>query len=470
MNSILANGVARFNSGNNNNYFDFEYQSTIIGENAGKNLKLLANTLARNYFNVFIGNNSGLNTLKSLNNTFVGYQSGMNIEAGSNNIILGQELDTGRVYDVYNVLSVGLGNRTFNNSISIGSSNLNTGNNSSVIGKNNISDGDDNICIGKDNIQSNMTKSIIIGNSSGMVGQTNSNISSNVILIGNNLSNLSGSTIMIGNDLNPIFNLNIGDALLRYKDTSNTETIMIGNTCNAINVMVGYSDIDLLNFERYRQTSNIVDNGMYVKYGINAQSLTLGNAVNTTSNYTISLNISSNLHSNIAYTLPDYPINANMVLSSRENGTLYWKTADASLSLASTDMLKQGTSNLYYSPSIVDNRVDARMDAVFYQKFDYNYDKRLVNLNLDMITDGTSNNYITNGIYNRDLLVFGTLTVNKLKVLGTDMKGENTFDQYINRLVSNSSNDLKKYVDDKFVVLDQSMSNMMLNLFESIKP
>lgn len=51
---------------------------------------------------------------------------------------------------------------------------------------------------------------------------------------------------------------------------------------------------------------------------------------------------------------------------------------------------------------------------------DERFDNRLLDKTLDNIYNGTSNQFITNGIFTRDMLITGTLTVGKIQVLGID--------------------------------------------------
>lgn len=60
----------------------------------------------------------------------------------------------------------------------------------------------------------------------------------------------------------------------------------------------------------------------------------------------------------------------------------------------------------------------AESDNLYYT--DKRFDDRLLTKTLDNIYIGTSNKYITNGIYTNDLLITGTLTVGKIQVLGID--------------------------------------------------
>ena len=57
------------------------------------------------------------------------------------------------------------------------------------------------------------------------------------------------------------------------------------------------------------------------------------------------------------------------------------------------------------------------------------FDNYFSTKNIDQLSNGTSNQFITNGIYNNDLFVSGTLTVSRLQVLGIDLQGDYDYTQ-----------------------------------------
>lgn len=464
MNNILATGYPRYNGGANTEYIKFDNQSTIIGESAGKNLYLYTDTLVGNYYNTYLGYNAGLNSIQSFGNVYIGYQAGMNIENGSNNIVLGHENNDGFTVSAYDIISIGIDNTTSTNSISIGTSNVNSGYNNVMLGKSNDSFNADNvICIGNENVYSNIDDSIIIGHDNNVISDR---LNSNIIILGNNnIKNeqidyddlLSANPILIGNDLNlsnSNFVINIGNTFLKYDNYSNVEIICLGESfgkygSNSLYTAVGFSwsnisntsnTNEIYNLDQYIQSCNAVPSSLYVNNGLFTDRLTLGSYemdASNIGNYTISLVCGSNLTSNIVYSIPDYPDLSSyndFVLSTNSYGTMYWKKAD--FLAGTTDTIRQGTSNLYYNSALV----DARIDAKFYNNFDINFNNKVSSLTLDTITNGTSNRYISNGTYNRDLMIFGTLTVNRLKVLGIDANNESQYTNYMTSLLNNDSN------------------------------
>lgn len=469
MNNILANGLSRFNSSSVTNNISFDFQSAILGEYAGKDLKIGNNSLSsfelqRNFYNVFLGYKAGQNSINSIKNIFIGSETGINLN-GSNNIIIGKNIDIGLSEYSYNVISIGDDNRTSTYSITIGGGNKNIGFQNILLGKNNNIKGDYNTAIGNDNT--------LFGNSNIAFGNnTLSNIEGSIIFGNNNDFANKYNSILIGNSLNTNsnFNINIGDTLLRFDNYYDNEILFLGienkYNSNALNIAVGFLDKDISNLDRFiiNNASNNDVNSLYVKSGIYTDKITIGNY--DTSNITISLippnisNIAYLPYSNFTYTLPLYIPNtdSNIYLTTNSNGEMSWKNFDdiygnnkfLNLSLNSTDQLKEGTSNLYYKSYLVDARVDSRVSATFRDKFslyfDDNYNKKLLELNLDSISNGTSNRYIYNGVYNQDLHVFGTLTVNKLQVIGTDIKNENNLNSYIKNMVENTSNDLSAVI------------------------
>lgn len=453
-NNILATGVARFNSGNNTSFLNFEYNSVIVGENAGKSLNISSGSINRNYYNTFIGHSSGTNSSVTLENTFIGFESGTNIQYGSNNILVGKSFDNKRLRKLYDATSVGLNNRPSDASLIFGNSNLDFGNGyeNIFVGVKNISHNSLRLTnIGMNNITSNLQDSIIVGNYNTLIPES---VAKDVVIIGNNniFSNIdsddlwSSSPIFIGNSLyeSSNYTLNIDDSFLKYDNYNNREIIHIGAGgkyfygCN-IPVTFGTTLSELYDLDDMIENSSN-SHAIYVKSGIYTDSISIGTYDNI-SNFNISLSVSSNLSSNIEYILPDYPIVANQVLSTNENGQLFWKEVD--INNNTTDQLPEGTSNMYYNQSFV----DARVNATFYEKFEQEFTYKMSQIDTDNIVIGTSNKFIENGIFNSDMYVFGTLTVNRLRVLGVDIKNDFGINDYINDIVNTSIGDLDQRID-----------------------
>jgi hypothetical protein len=475
MNNVLASGYSRYNN-TNNTYINLEgYESTIIGKFAGTNL--IGNT---QYYNSFIGYKAGEFSTSTLENIFIGWKAGANIITGSNNIVLGRQDKTNiNIENINNIISLGFDNIIReNNAITIGMNNSNSGENSAnlgnynnVLGKstiilgslnnnNNIScniinssilgnnnnfrnsdednynvlllgsdnnlKGNDITVLGSNNTFNNINNSLIIGNNNIVYS---SNVNSNIIIIGNDNSlsdsnQLKSEPILLGYNLYNSSNviINIGNTILKYSDFNSNEILSLGNgkNDNILPVAIGYN------------TSNIIEplneknkHSLYINNGIYTDKVTFGSN-NNFSKGTITLLNNSNLinsaNSNITYTLPILPIfsASNMFLSTNKNGELYWNSIDVNNVIKNTDELKEGTSNNYYSYNKFENDFNTKINNIFPQYFN----NEIIKKNLDDITNGTFNKYIRNGIYNQDLLVYGTLTVNKLQVLGLDIKND----------------------------------------------
>lgn len=479
MNNILATGESRFSLGNISLNFNFDNESTIIGEFAGKDLKIgsFSSTeigLQRNFFNTFIGHKAGQNVLTSVNNVYIGNETGINTN-GSNNIVLGTNSNKGVQEFVFNSISIGKGNTIATDGMIFGNANKNDGDNivvgrgQDVKGKNNILAGfsssvvgNKSVSLGSDNSTSSH-RSITIGNDifDDSLG------ASNYIAIGNNIyidDTMSGSNyILIGNGLSNSnsHSMNIGDTIIRY-DSGRNDVLFLGldgkyerNGSNKLRTVIGSTQSNMPFIESFIGGSSNFNT--YIQGGIYTDGISIGKFNNNDLSITLRLpspgdsdvrafNTTSNA---IVYTLPELPDqlgdSENAVLSSTKDGVLYWIDDYTSL-IKNTDQIAQGTSNLYYSANIVDQRVDARVNANFRDKFspsfDIDYNKKIKLLNLDTISNGTSNRHIQNNVYDRDLFVFGTLTVSKLQVLGINVKDEQNMNDYFKSMVFNTSNDL----------------------------
>lgn len=471
MNNILATGESRIGGTGISLNFNFDNQSTILGENAGKDLKIgsfssTSTGLQRNFFNTFIGHKAGQNVLTSAENLYLGNEAGINTN-GSNNIILGRNKDSGLPEFSYNIVSVGNNNYTGNEGITLGTHNDNGAYENLVIGKlqdvrgiNNILSGFRNtvlgyynISIGNDNKTSNTRGSVVLGNEIRSSGRP----SSNYIAIGNgiyvNEIVQSSNYIQIGNDLGSnTFSINIGNTIVRG---GSNDTLFLGlsNEGRGINTVIGGSLGGISNMDQFIDDTCNYFGRAYVKGGIYTDRLSLGSFRSNDVSITIaapslySSNIVPMSSNTVIYTLPMPPSSNEglTVLSTTDTGIMSWIGSVETL-IRDSDQIKQGTSNLYYSVNIVDQRVDARVNANFRDKFvenfDANYKQKMLELDLDTIDNGTSNRHITNNVYDRDLFVLGTLTVNKIKVLGGSVNGDGGIDKFFKSMVVNTSNEL----------------------------
>jgi hypothetical protein len=402
MNNILPSGKSRVEQNAFDNKISFDLRSTIIGENAGGSLKTRSDAYLQNYFNTFVGYQSGQNAMYAKNNTLIGYNAGNDVYIGSNNIYIGNEVDNKTRFSfrrqAYDVLSVGLNNTTSDNSVTLGSQNQNIGTKNIVQGIKNIVYNGDNIVIGCDNSASNSSSSIIMGRHNILSYVTNSNIANNNrnIIIGsdNITSNVSHSVIVgkqnilynaanyinIGNNLKYSEKINIGDTFIKSSVPNHDDIIFVGlHSCNITSTAIGFldDDIDIYSNYSYLASNN---QSLYVKNGLYTDKLTLGHYdASNINQYSISLLCPEEIEKNSSYMLPSLPIKKDgMFLTSDDGGNMSWKEID----------------------------VQTQIDN---------------NLNLDKIRNGTSNTYIVNGVVKSNLHVDGLLVVNKLQVLGTDV-------------------------------------------------
>jgi hypothetical protein len=173
------------------------------------------------------------------------------------------------------------------------------------------------------------------------------------------------------------------------------------------------------------------------------------------------------INSNINYILPYLPYNSsNIVLSTNQNGELYWKEANIlfetdTISKYTTDDLKEGKINQYYTNTKGYDAAETILRDKFTSYFNPSYNNRINTLTLDEVKNGTSNRYISDGVVNQDLIIFGTLTVNKIQVLGVDIKNETAFNSYVTNIMQSTSNELMNTINmllDRIKVLENRLN------------
>jgi hypothetical protein len=400
MNSILASGLPRYNTANLTDNIKFDNQSVIIGEFAGRDIKQQAD-VSTNYFNTFLGYSAGQNSVKASDTIFIGAQTGMNLYSGSNNIMIGREQDDGTFTSVYDMLSIGLFNKTLNNSISVGSYNQANGYLTLSLGKYNTTTGNRNITIGN-NAEYSGSYNINIGNNNVNIDVTGP--ITNCISIGNNIE-MHDRAIMIGNNLTGTETtiMNIGNMIVQ-----NSEGLFLSQS-NLVPVCIGFQQDQQTPLPSTSNAYSLYTNGgIYVN-----DRIAIGNFI---------LSANSNITTEIEYILPEIPDDLqntnNLALSLNNRNELTWKRM-----YQNTDEIPQGSTNLYYNEA----QVDARVDAQFYQKFNPFFDTRLLqkvsSISLDQLQNGSSNRMIIDNVYNGDISVTGRLNanhliVNKIEVLG----------------------------------------------------
>jgi len=442
-NNILASGFPRYNFANLLENLKFGNESLAIGKNAGKNLNFTS--VDKNSFNTILGTQAGYNSLSIANTILVGHKAGTNLYSGSNNIIIGGEDDKGKYEYLNETISLGILNKLNNNSIAVGSYNFNDGLLNIIYGYyNNIlsSNSSYNIIIGNFNITSNASKNINIGN--------------------NNIIN-NNDTIFIGNNLSDNnYDINIGNAFARYKKTNEEKYVVIGDIINDYPVCIGYNDIKTLPITS-TFFSLYVNSSIYTKNAIQ-----IGNT---------SLIANSNSTSNISYILPDFiPDNSNFFLTSDIYGQLFWKNLNSINNIGSysgidiaasnvysiiknTDYLPEGTSNKYFDCNLVSFLIND------------DYDKKISNaaydvlsnieqmISLDELRNQAGNKIIKNGIISDNLIIFGTLIVNKLEIIDLISMDEITLYKYLEKLNSNITSNRIEMID--YNTLSSNFSNII---------
>jgi alpha-tubulin suppressor-like RCC1 family protein len=190
---------------------------------------------------------------------------------------------------------------------------------------------------------------------------------------------------------------NIIEKLARFNNTSidlNTNVVVTGNVVPSSNITYNLGTPEYKWKDLYLSGSTIYLGGTILSSDPSTGSLSIKNDSNeiapmitsklkllssgTTSNYSV-------------FTSTDYGI--NLTFFDENNNEIN----HLDLGQADTSFLPEG-SNLYYT----------------FERFD----ERLLTKTLDNIIDGTSNRYIVNDVYNRDLHVTGSLVASNLVVYG----------------------------------------------------
>jgi len=458
-------------------------ENILIGWEAGKNIRTGSN-------NIILGRNTDFGTINNVNNVIaVGFENLIN-NAIDNTIMIGRSNSN------YGPNTITLGNTNISqgsNNLISGFNNINYGNDVIVLGNVN-------------NIIQPINNSLIIGNNNRIDIVTSNSNSNIIILGNDNIisdSNLlNAKPILIGYDLisDSNFVMNYGNTIIKYDDYNSNEILLLGiynkyadasqDSRASLPTAIGYnqsniSDLNnIINFYSYSNLypylfssnfslnynsnmaisitdsySNFQIPSLYVKNGIYTDKITYGtdNINNGTITFIYNSNLANIANSNIIYTLPLLPEDTcNIYLTTTDKGELYWnKISEGDInynggsggggsvsSLNNTDKLKEGTSNFYYTVPRFDSRFDYKFNTRMQTDFPTNFNNMLTTKTLDDITNGTSNKYIKNGVYNQDLLIYGTLTVNKLQVLGIDLKNNNTINNFVGNTVANTSNEL----------------------------
>jgi hypothetical protein len=317
-----------------------------------------------------------------------------------------------------------------------------TGNNNIGIGSNITIVGDNSLIIGNENSENPITESIIIGKRN-----FRDNYAKKSIIIGSNISSslINSNQIVIGNDINNSFLLNIDNVICKDE-----KQLYLG--LGSIPVAIGYDESNSPNISN--------DTSLYIKNGIDAPSYNFRNS----NNYYISLRANEGLTNDITYTLPILPSNfSRLMLTTDTFGNMKWsetntfdidtnlilnniitnnltvngyisgdgkKITNINISDKTTDELREGTSNLYYTPERTCNIIFSNINIIdsdylkegksnLYYTYERDSNSFYSNLNLittDIIKEGNSNlyfssNYLSNAVY----FTFNNYTTDNLK-------------------------------------------------------
>jgi hypothetical protein len=146
---------------------------------------------------------------------------------------------------------------------------------------------------------------------------------------------------------------------------------------------------------------------------------------------------------------PEYNVDINGTIRStyfRGSGTQLY---NINLRDKTTTELREG-NNLYYT----DQRVNTVVTPLYSNMMSQvdQLKQELANINLDGIPQGSTNQFITNNLFNNSLLVNGTLTVRDLRIIDTDeLYASNVYDPVTNgqSLISyNTSNLVYKFKNE----------------------
>jgi len=242
------------------------------------------------------------------------------------------------------------------------------------------------------------------------------NINSNVSYFG---TSLTSNEAYIGLDTN-----NIVNKIARFNAFSinlQTNTVVQGNVLPSSNLVYDLGNVDDRWRNMYLSGENIYLNNALLNY--NSTSNDISFIDNTTNDYIPINSKSLKIQDSDDYysILSTGPVGATLS-SYSSNGELI---SSLNLGQGTTDMLPEGTSNLYFSQELANQYI--------YQ-----------NLTLDKIAQGSSNKYIFNNVYNDNLFVTGKLMVTGLEIADLeiilDQQGTcniGNFHEYIAHVTSN---------------------------------
>lgn len=381
--------------------------------------------------------------------------------ANINNIILNYE--NLNIKEFYIIDDSYINNNNFNivngcNVNIIGLNNIAIGNNFNITGNNSI-------VFGNNNSDCPISESIIIGNNNFQNAYAN-----NAIVIGNN--NINKSDLVFQKDINPII---IGNNINDTQFSLNINNIICKNDDYLIfnsPIAIGYS-LDEINNANLNRSSLIIKNGIY----------TSNIAIVNNSNFSINIKATNNLKTNINYILPILPdtldsvflttdkfgnlswnevgklksnnlstnfLNANNIIANSISGNGY-NISDINMSDKTTDDLKEGNNNLYYT----------------YDRVSNVFDNKISKINSDIITQGNSNLYYTyDNINNLFNFFINNITSDNIKTGLNNYYLNNTIfsNLFYNNISNITTDNIKEGSSNLYYTYQRFIDDIQLNI------
>jgi hypothetical protein len=137
-----------------------------------------------------------------------------------------------------------------------------------------------------------------------------------------------------------------------------------------------------------------------------------------------------------------------------------------------TDIIKQGVSNLYITNDIYNNDLTINggisveyliIDGIMFSASSNSIQSHSILRNTDILPEGTSNKYIINNIYNDDLAVHGTLTVDNIIV-------HNNISVINNSIYNSECLNIANYTDNPSINILQIGEGDIFQIYDNYAP
>ena len=272
--------------------------------------------------------------------------------------------------------------------------------------------------------------------------------------------NSTGSMIIYGSvnasqfvgEGNKIYNVNLNDR----NTTMLTEGSNLYYTTERVSEIVNASNIDIMAYINYSDLSlsNYIHN---TAIALNEIDMGLTHYIFNTSNAII-----------------EKILNLNTDIIKQGTSNLYYKEQyfDESLSTKSLDNIKQGISNLYITNDTYNNDLTINggisveyliIDGIMFSASSNAIQSHSILRNTDMLPEGTSNKYIINNIYNDDLTVHGTLTVDNIIV-------HNNISVINNSIYNSECLNIANYTDNPSINILQIGEGDIFQIYDNYTP